>query len=59
MFFTFTFVGSKLRNQLNTHLHLIFKMYMQEFFKMTTFHSILPSFDGMKVKRNFLYDVEM
>lgn len=53
MFLTFTFVGSKLRNQLNTHLDLIVKMYMQEFFKLDNFPFYITIIQWNESEKNF------
>jgi hypothetical protein len=53
MFFTFTFVGSKLRNQLNTHLDLIVKMYMQESFTLDNFPFYIAIIQWSESEKNF------
>jgi len=37
IFFTLTFMKSKLKNQLTTHLNLLVKMYAQDFFTLQNF----------------------
>ncbi len=59
MFFTFTFVGPKLRNQLTTHLDLIVKMYMQESFKLENFPFYIAIIWWSESERKYSYVVEM
>ncbi len=59
MFFTFTFVGSKLRNQLIMHLDLIVKMYMQEFFKLDNFPFYIAIIQWSESEMKYSYVVEM
>ncbi len=59
MFFTFTFVGSKLKNQLIMHLGLIVKMYMQEFFKLDNFPFYTAIIRWSESEKKYSYVVEM
>jgi hypothetical protein len=47
-FFTLTFVKSKLKNSLTTHLDFVVQIYAQNYSFLKVFHSILPSFNGVK-----------
>lgn len=47
-FVTLTFVKSKLENWLTTHLDLVVQIYAQNYSLLKVFHSILPSFNGVK-----------
>lgn len=47
-FFTITFVKSKLKNWLTTHLDLVVQIYAQNYSLLKVFYSILPSVNGVK-----------